>query len=52
MLVSFLSHNIYIHVGLVMVCGVFINGPYAVITTAVSNDLVRKCSKCFPVIDF
>ena len=24
-----------------MLCGVFINGPYAVITTAVSNDLVR-----------
>ena len=25
-----------------MLCGLFINGPYAVITTAVSNDLVRK----------
>ena len=24
-----------------MLCGLFINGPYAVITTAVSNDLVR-----------
>ena len=25
-----------------MLCGLFINGPYAVITTAVSNDLVSK----------
>ena len=30
--------------GLVLLCGVFINGPYAVITTAVSNDLVHFAS--------
>jgi hypothetical protein len=27
---------------LILLCGLFINGPYALITTAVSNDLVRK----------
>ena len=26
---------------LIIFCGLFINGPYALITTAVSNDLVR-----------
>lgn len=35
-----LVHNFPL--GLVMLCGLFINGPYAVITTAVSNDLVRQ----------
>lgn len=29
---------------LIIFCGLFINGPYALITTAVSNDLVRKCT--------
>ena len=27
---------------LIIFCGAFINGPYALITTAVSNDLVCK----------
>ena len=26
----------------IMLCGLFINGPYALITTAVSSDLVRE----------
>ena len=29
---------------LIVFCGLFINGPYALITTAVSNDLVRNCT--------
>ncbi|CAI8051847.1 Putative glycerol-3-phosphate transporter 2 [Geodia barretti] len=34
------GHESYaLTVCLVMLCGLFINGPYAVITTAVSNDL-------------
>ena len=33
--------NIVIAV-LIMLCGLFINGPYALITTAVSSDLVRE----------
>ena len=30
-----------------MLCGLFINGPYAVITTAVSNDLVSSNAVSF-----
>lgn len=29
------------HVGMLLVCGGLVNGPYALITTAVSADLVR-----------
>lgn len=29
------------HVGMLLLCGGLVNGPYALITTAVSADLVR-----------
>ena len=28
------------HIALLIICGAFVNGPYAIITTAVSSDLV------------
>ncbi|GAB2294115.1 hypothetical protein Dimus_028334 [Dionaea muscipula] len=36
---SFGYINLYINITLMFICGVFVNGPYALITTAVSADL-------------
>ena len=35
---------------LIVFCGLFINGPYALITTAVSNDLVRNCTHAYTLL--
>lgn len=34
-------NSIFPHVGMLLLCGGLVNGPYALITTAVSADLVR-----------
>ena len=39
-----------LYAALIIFCGLFINGPYALITTAVSTDLVSSDSKVFRCI--
>lgn len=40
--IYFFFFTLWLILVLIIFCGLFINGPYALITTAVSNDLVRE----------